>query len=114
MSRFLPAASAAVLCTLLLGACTGSGNGTENSASLPTVSLVGERTGLMVWRPVAKATSYQFEILTADGRSEYLVSTTDTVGLLPPNFQAQPVKFWWIRALEGSRVVAASEKARIY
>ena len=30
MSRFLPAASAAVLCTLLLGACTGSGNGTRS------------------------------------------------------------------------------------
>lgn len=104
VSRFLVAG---VLCTAAIG-CTRS------DRSLPPVTLIGERAGVLVWRPVEGATVYQVQVVDSAGTVVMGLQAAYTVSPLPPLFEPPPGARWWVRALSGERAVAASPRERLY
>ncbi len=93
---------------------TGAAASGTAAADDRDVTLVGEITGLLVWRTVSEATAYRFELLGAGGAVVYTVESADTVAALPPQFTPAPESAWRVRALRDGRVVATSRVARIY
>jgi len=87
---------------------------TRGDSALPPVVLVGERVGVLVWRPVPDATSYSVEVLDKDGVLLFSATAADTVAPLPPGFDAPQWSSWWVRAFTGRREVAASPMTAFY
>ncbi len=96
-----------------LGAC-GAGDRAEVPADAAPLELFGERAGLMAWRSVAGTTSYRMEILDGKGRVTFTHTTPDTIAPLPPGFDPTEGTTWWVRAFDGSRVIAVSEKQIVH
>ena len=116
LSRALSRARYAALLgalSLAVAACSED-NSTAGTDDEDVVVLVGERAGLMVWRPYDGATSYRVELFTAEDRLEHSATTSDTVGAYPPGFDAGTGKTWQVRAFNGERQVARSIKAPVY
>jgi hypothetical protein len=109
----------ALMAPLLLVACVGAlfwvrraGGGTERA--LPPIPLLGERAGVLVWRPVAEASSYRVEVLDKDGTVLFAATRPDTVAPLPPGFTAPTWSTWWVRAYAERREIAASARSAFY
>lgn len=98
----------AVALAFALTACGDDGGGDGR------VELVGERAGLMVWRPVPGASRYSMEILAAGDSSIWVFNTADTVGQLPPTYSSATGHTWWVRAFDDRRQIAKSSKERMY
>jgi len=87
---------------------------TRSGSTLPHVELIGERVGVLLWRPVPDATSYQVEVLDNDGKPLFTATQPDTVAMLPPSFDAPQWSSWWVRAYNGRREIAASPMTSYY
>ena len=87
---------------------------TADRNALPPVTLIGERAGILVWRPVDGATVYQVQVVDSAGTVVFGYQAADTVSPLPPLFEPPPGALWWVRALSGDREVAASPRERLY
>ncbi len=105
--RFLRAAASVALLLAMAG-CT------SNSDALPPVTLIGERAGILVWRPVDGATVYEVQVIDSAGAVVFGYQAADTVSPLPPLFEPPKGAQWWVRALSGNREVAASPRERLY
>jgi hypothetical protein len=87
---------------------------TRGGSTLPPVSLIGERVGVLLWRPVAEATSYRVEVLDGEGKTIFSATEPDTVAVLPPTFDAPKWSSWWVRAYSGRLEIAASPMTAYY
>lgn len=100
-------AAALVGMSLGAGACAATGDAGR-------IAVVGERVGVLVWHPVARAEAYEVEILEGEDRVVHHATTADTVAPLPPSFMPTKESQFVVRALRGGRVIADSERHRIY
>jgi hypothetical protein len=81
---------------------------------LQPIELIGERTGLLVWRPVAGVTRYEVEMLGTGGAvRQVLRAGGDTLAPLPPNFMPWPSAAWRVRGYANDQAVAVSAPERI-
>jgi hypothetical protein len=114
--RVLPLAAALTL-IVSGGAVWWQGRDTDitrGGDGLPSVSLIGERVGVLLWRPVPEATSYRVEVLDNEGTPIFTTTASDTVATLPPGFDAPTWSSWWVRAYSGRREIAASPMTAYY
>jgi hypothetical protein len=116
-----PRRAFAMVASLLLLAFVGAllwfsrASGSRSTDStLPPVTLMGERAGVMVWGPVAEATTYRVEVLDKDGKVLFAAVGPDTVAPLPPSFMAPQWSTWWVRAYADRRELAASPRTAFY
>jgi len=90
-----------------LGACArGAGD--------DTITVIGERAGVLVWHSVRGVDAYEIEILAGEDTVVHHATTTDTVAPLPPTFMPTERSQWLVRGLRDGRAVARSERQRIY
>lgn len=87
---------------------------TRGGTTLPPVSLIGERVGVLLWRPIVDATSYRVEVLDSEGKTLFAATESDTVAVLPPGFDAPTWSSWWVRAYNGRQEIAASPMTAYY
>jgi hypothetical protein len=104
----------AALLLVAATACQPATPGDAATSPEAEVTLVGERTGLMVWRAVPEATAYRFELLGAGGAVLSSSESADTVASLPPLFMPDAESAWRVRALRDGRVIATSRVERVY
>lgn len=79
-----------------------------------TITVVGERAGVLVWHPVRGVDAYEIEIIAGEDTVVHHATTTDTVAPLPPTLMPTASSQWLVRGLRDGRAVARSERQRIY
>ncbi len=92
----------------MLGGCN------ERLDGLPPVSLIGERVGVLVWHAVPEATNYRMDIVDSTGTVRVAHAAPDTFAVLPHAYTAARGDQWWVRAYNGRKVIAASERQQMY
>lgn len=99
---------------MAMAVCAVCAGCSASDRNLPPVTLIGERAGVLVWRPIEGATVYQVQVVDSAGTVVMGLQATDTVSPLPPLFEPPPGARWWVRAFSGERAVAASRSERLY
>lgn len=105
--------SRVALLPLAVAAGTVIGCG-ERVDGLPPVTLLGERAGALVWNAVPDATNYRMDIMDSAGKVRIAHAAPDTFATLPVGFSVTRGDQWWVRAYNGKKIIAASERARMY
>lgn len=87
---------------------------TRRGEALPPVPLIGERVGVLLWRPVPEATAYRVEVLDHESKPIFTATSPDTFTVLPPTFDAPQWSSWSVRAFKGRTEIAASPVTAYY
>lgn len=109
--------SAISLCCLAMSSVllTGCGDNIDKlPPDFPKVTLVGERAGMLVWRAIPDATEYRMDIFDRSGEVRIAHAAPDTVALLPAGFTVASGEQWQVRAYNGRRLLAVSERAPLH
>ncbi len=101
-------------CLVLVAWLTLAAACAPSEEPLPEVSLIGERIGVMVWRPVEGATRYTVEIRGASGAVEFATEARDSVAPLGPTYTPDRGTSWQVRAYAGEREIARSTLTPLY